>query len=168
MSKINKFLAKLFTKFPKLVERSAKKVVPVHVEGTMWTPMTKPLSECKVALVTSAGVHLKTQIEFDMDDRDGDSTYRELPVNTKADEYMITHDYYDHIDADKDINVVFPVDRLSELNEEGFICVLAETNFGFMGHIVGRHLDEFLNVTTKEIAQKLKDQGVDVVVLTPG
>lgn len=168
MSKKNKFLAKLLTRLPKLAEHSSKKVEPVHVEGTPWTDMTKPLSECKVGLVTSAGVHLKTQVEFDMDDPDGDSTYRELPSDTKAGEYMITHDYYDHIDADKDINVVFPIARLKELKEEGFVGDIAETNFGLMGHIVGHHLDKFINVSAKEIAQKLKDQGVDVVVLTPG
>lgn len=168
MSKKNKFLAKLFTKLPKLAEQTSKHVTPVEVEGTPWTPMTKPLSECKVGLVTSAGVHLKTQNEFDMDDPDGDSTYRELPSNTKADEYMITHDYYDHIDADRDINVVFPIDRLKELKEDGTIKDIAETNFGLMGHIVGSHLDKFINISTQEIAQKLKDQGVDVVVLTPG
>ena len=54
-------------------------------DETPWTPLTKPLSECKVALVSSAGIHLKTDETFDYDRERrqptwGDPTHREIPI----------------------------------------------------------------------------------------
>ena len=53
-----------------------------------------------------------------MQDPDGDPTYREIERDTPVEALMITHDYYDHRDADRDINIVFPIQRLAELAEE--------------------------------------------------
>ncbi len=161
-------LAKLVTRFPKLLDRLVEKTPPIRVEGMPWTPLTKPLKDCKVALVTTAGVHLKAQKPFDMSDPLGDPSYRELPSDTKREIYTITHDYYDHGDADKDLNIVFPVDRLRELADEGAIGALAENNYGFMGHIDGRHVETLVKKTAPEVAGKLKAQSVDAVLLTPG
>jgi D-proline reductase (dithiol) PrdB len=66
-------------------------------------------------------VHLRTQKPYDIEDGDGDPSLRELPADTPAPEYMITHDYYDHTDADTDLNIVFPIDRLREFAREGVI-----------------------------------------------
>src|SRR3989304_2232514 len=122
----------------------------------------------KIAIVTTAAVHLKNQKPFDMHDPPGDPTYREIPKDTSKEELIITHDYYDHKDADKDINVVFPIDRLKELKETGEIKDIAEINFGLMGHIDGGHIYTLINETAPEIAEKLRQQGVDAVLLTPG
>jgi D-proline reductase (dithiol) PrdB len=83
-------------------------------------------------------------------------------------ELMITHDYYDHADADRDINVVFPVDRLEEFQDEGLIGELSDTHYSFMGHIDGLHLATLTGETAPEVARRLREQGVDVVLLTPG
>lgn len=165
----NRILAKLFTRFPGFLDRIIGKTEAIEVEGGLpWAPFRKDLSKCKVALVTTAGVHLKNQKPFDMLDKDGDPTYRELPSDTPRGEYTITHDYYDHTDADKDINIVFPIDRLFEMRDEGAIGSLADLNYGFMGHIDARHIDTLVNKTAPEAAKKIKAQNVDVVLLTPG
>ncbi|HAG51865.1 MAG TPA: hypothetical protein DHU69_00715 [Deltaproteobacteria bacterium] len=164
----NRLIAKLFTRFPFFVERWVQKAAPWKVEGIPWTPLTKSIKDCKIAIVTTAGVHLKSQKPFDMHDKNGDPTYRDIPKDASKEQLTITHDYYDHKDADKDINIVFPIDRLKELKETGEIGDLADINFGFMGHIEAGHIYTLINDTAPEVADRLKSQGVDAVLLTPG
>ena len=165
----NRLLARLLTRFPALLNRVTGKIEPaVRVEETPWSPFTGPLSKARVALVTTAGVHLAGQEPFDMKDPDGDPTYRALPSDTPKEAYTITHDYYDHSDADRDLNIVFPIDRLREMAEGGEIGSLAPVNYGFMGHIDGPHIETLIKKTAPEVAARLAGDGVDVVRLTPG
>lgn len=170
----NRFFAKLFTRFPKLpklIDMAARKKGPVEAPAydvIPWTPFQKPLKESVIAIVTTAGVHLKGQPPFDMDDVDGDPSFRELPSATPLDGYKITHDYYDHTDADRDLNIVFPVGRLMEMERAGVIKAAARFNYGFMGHITGRHVDTLIKKTAPEVAARLKKENADAVLLTPG
>jgi len=165
----NRLIARLLTRFPALLERMTGRIEPaVQVEGEPWTDFTGPLSKARVALVTTAGVHLASQKPFDMKDPDGDPTYRAIPSQSPRDAYTITHDYYDHSDADTDLNIVFPIDRLREMAVAGEIGSLATVNYGFMGHIDGPHIDTLVKKTAPEAAALLKGDGVDVVLLTPG
>ena len=163
----DRILAKLFSRFPGLVELWAKsREFVINVE-TPWALFSKDLSECRVALVTTAGVHLRTQPPYDMVDKEGDPTFREIPSNTPPADLMITHNYYDHRDADQDINVVLPMERLRELETEGVIAGIAPKHFSFMGHILGHHIDRLINRTGPEVARMLKADGVDAVFMTP-
>ncbi len=163
-------MAALITRFPRLfdLEKYSEKVETVKVEGVPWTPVKKPLEKSVVAIVTTSGVHLREQKPFDMKDPDGDPSYRVLPSDTPPEGYMITHDYYDHTDADRDLNIVFPVERLAESAAEGRVGEAAKRNFSFMGHIKGRHVKTLMRKTAPEVAALLKSDGVDVVLLTPG
>lgn len=163
-----KLITKIFSRFPIVSEMWARRFKAHEVEGIPWTPFEKDLSKCKVAIVTSAGVHLKSQKPFDMEDHDGDPTFRDVPRDATKEELTITHKYYDHTDADKDINIVYPIDRLFEMKERGEIGDVAELHYGFMGHILGRHLKTLVEETGPEMARRLKSAGVDVVLLTPG
>ena len=164
----NRLLARALTRFPKLLDRLVDKTPRDEADGVPWTPFAMPLKEAKIAIVTTAGVHLRDQLPFDMKDPTGDPSYRELPADTPMDEYAITHDYYDHTDAGRDINIVFPIERLKELEADGVIGSVAATNYGFMGHIEGAHLDTLVNRTAPEVAGKIRSEGVDAVILTPG
>src|SRR3990172_7844202 len=135
-----RLVTKLFSRFPIISEMWARKFSAYKVEGVPWTPFEKDLSRCKVAIVTTAGVHLKGQQPFDMEDRDGDPTFREILRDRPGSELTITHKYYDHTDADQDINIIFPIDRLTEMKGRGEIGSVAEYHYGLMGHILGRHL----------------------------
>ena len=135
--------------------------------ATPFTPFQKPLAACKVALITTAGVHLRRQTAFDMDNREGDASYRELPTAAGADEFTITHNYYDHSDADRDLNVVFPLAHFRDLVEKGVIGSLAPRHFGFMGHIEGEQLPLLNRKQAPEMAAKLRRDGVDFAFLTP-
>lgn len=83
------------------------------------------------ALITTAGVHLHDQEPFDID---GDNSWRVIPGDVESTQLMITHDHFDHRDADQDVNCVFPIDRLRELANEGIIAGVSNTHLGFMGY----------------------------------
>ena len=165
----NRGLAALATAFPALGERLAAGYrAQRQDEGVPWAPLRKPRGAATVALVTTAGVHHRDQPPFDMNDPDGDPTFRELDLLRPLDSLMITHDYYDHADADRDLNVVFPAERLRELAAAGEIGAVARFGYGFMGHITGRHLETLKRRTAPEVAARLVKQGVDAVLLAPG
>ncbi len=160
-------IARLFTQFPALVERWARSREFITNQETPWAPFLKELKDSRIALVTTAGVHLSSQAPYDMEDEDGDPTYREIPEEVSVNELRITHNYYDHRDADQDINVVFPVERLRELASGGIIGKPAPMHFSFMGHILGRHIQTLIHQTGREVARRLRAEAADAVVLTP-
>jgi D-proline reductase (dithiol) PrdB len=163
----DRVIAKLYTRLPTLVKIWAGTDQFITNLDTPWTPLEKELKHARVALVTSAGIHLRSDPPFDMQDKEGDPTYRQIPSSARVDDLMITHNYYDHSDADKDINVVSPLDRLKELELEGVIGRVGPRHFSFMGHILGRHIDTLIKRTGPEVARMLKTDGVDAVFLTP-
>ncbi|AZR74634.1 proline reductase [Anoxybacter fermentans] len=129
----------------------------------VWAPVTKELKDMTVALVTAAGVHLKSDKRFNLA---GDFTFRKIPGDVSSSELMVSHGGYDNADVNKDINCMFPIDRLRELAEEGFIKSIASTHIGFMGG--GGDQQKFKEETGPEIARILKEEGVDAVILTAG
>ena len=129
----------------------------------VWTPVIKPLDEMVIALVTAAGVHLKSDKRFNLA---GDTSYRIVPNDAESLDLMVSHGGYDNSDVNKDINCMFPIDRLKELAEEGFIKGIAPKHVGFMGG--GGDVNIFIEKTGPEIASVLKEEGVDGVVMTGG
>lgn len=136
--------------------------VPITPKS-IFTPVTKELKEMRVAMATAAGVHLKTDKRFNLA---GDTSYREIPSDADVQDLMVSHGGYDNADVNKDVNCMFPIERLRELASEGFIKECAPLHFGFMGG--GGDQDAFINHTGPEIAQKLVEEDVDAVVLTAG
>jgi len=135
--------------------------------GIPFARVTKPLARSRVALVTTSGVHLPDQPPFDMDNPDGDATYRAIPTTTDPAAITITHKYYDHSDADRDLNVVFPLAHLRDLVARGVIGSLAPAHYGFMGHIDGPQVTVLNTQTAPDVAAKLRDAQVDYALLTP-
>ncbi len=164
----NQILARLATRFPSLGQRFADAYQAQQSQGAIpWVKPPKPLNQAKLALVTTAGIHHQDQQPFDMSDSDGDPSYRELNGKRLFSDFQITHDYYDHSDARKDPNIIFPLDRLRELVNEGVLGSLAQSHYALMGHIDGRHIPTLVEKTAREIARKLKADQVDLVLLTP-
>jgi len=132
-------------------------------EGAPFTPLTKPLSECRIGVLSSAGVHLPDQEAFNPV-RD-DLTFREIPMDITQDQVQIHHNNYDKTDAYRDINTVIPFKALSVLEEEGFIKSVAAPVITFMGRVLRR------SALTKEmapwLAQRFKEMEVDAAFLIP-
>lgn len=132
-----------------------------------FTPFDRTLDKATVALVTAAGVHLKEQEPFNIADELGDLTYRIIAPDVDSQDLMVTHHHYDHTDADRDINVVFPIDALRDLALEGFIGGVAKKHIGYMGYTM--QLKAMYEGTAPEIANQIdKGSGADLVVLTGG
>lgn len=129
----------------------------------VWTPLVKPVKESVVAFLTAGGVHLKSQTPFALA---GDFSFREIPGDARADELMVTHGGYDNGDVNRDINAMMPVDRLRELAAEGVIGKVAPRLIGFMGG--GGNVKKFEDETGPNIARVLKEDKVDIALLTAG
>jgi D-proline reductase (dithiol) PrdB len=160
-------IAKLLTTFPWLVHGWAKRATFKRFADIPWTPLKRNVQECRLALITTGGIHLKSQSGFNMLDPDGDPTFREIPSNVYPEDLTITHNYYDHADADKDINIIFPFERIRELRASGEIGGISHRHISFMGHIRGRHIDTLMSSTSQAAARILKDDSADIVLLTP-
>ena len=164
----NQLIAKVITRFPSLAERFITAYEPWESgEQTPWTPVGKPLQDCRLAIVTTSGLHHSDQQPFDMQDSEGDPSFRVIETARIVSDYRITHDYYDHSDAEKDINIIFPVERLDELRQEGVIGELAERNYSFMGHIDGHHIATLIGKSARQVIENLRQDAVDAVLLTP-
>ena len=132
-----------------------------------WTPLAKPLERCRVALLTTGGVHRRDDTPFDRTDPRGDPSFRVLPAQSASAELTITHDHYDHRDADRDVNVVLPFGPLAALLAERRVGALAPRHYSLMGHIDGPHVATLRERTAPALAQRLRADGADVVVLAP-
>lgn len=132
-----------------------------------FTPFDGELSRVNVAIVTAAGVHRRDQEPFNIEDDLGDLTYRVMGEDVTSADLMVTHHHYDHSDADEDVNVVFPIDVLHELVEEGFIGGVARKHIGFMGYTM--RLKDMYEQTAPAIASEIdKGSRADIVLLTGG
>lgn len=131
------------------------------MSGLPFVRPPKPLSESRLALVTTGGVHVPGDERFDIDDPLGDPSYREVPSD--ADELTWTHAYY-RPDA-TDLDAVFPLWTLRGLAAEGVVGELNRRHFSFMGAI--RDPEPLRTGTAPEVAKKLLQDGVDAVLLTP-
>ena len=149
-------------------ERIRAKLFEIQIGRPMTAPViapvTKPREKCRVALVTTGGVHLKNQEPFTP--KNGDHSFRLIPRNTPKSELTITHGHYDETDVRADVNCLLAMDRLEELVAEGYVASAAANHISFMGYIpdVGPLVKE----TAPEAAKILLDDGVDIAVLTPG
>jgi D-proline reductase (dithiol) PrdB len=132
-------------------------------ETAPWTPIEKELAESKVVLVSSGGVYRNDQIPFDP--IKNDLTFREIPRDVDVKDLKISHDFYDHTDADRDINCVFPIERMRELEQEGFIGVLSEINFTFMGRIFRK--TQFVSEMVPALIGRFKALQCDLAFLVP-
>lgn len=91
-----------------------------------------PLSERRVAIITMAGLHRPEDRPFT---RDSGDYYRIIPGNVKSSDLIMSHVSlsFDRSGFQQDWNVVFPIDRLRELADEGIIGSVADYHYSFMG-----------------------------------
>jgi len=160
-------LARAFTRWP-VLGRLWSKAARISVNmNAPWTPMRKPLTSCRVCLITTGGLHLKTDHPFNMDDPQGDPTFRRIPAGAMQSDLTITHNYYDHDDADRDFNILLPLDRLRELAHAGRLGGLVPTHYSFMGHIDGPHVVTLEKAIMPALLAGIQAEGPDFVFLTP-
>ena len=150
----------------RLSEASRNTLLTFPVQGngtTPFTPLARPLSACRVAIVTTAGLHRRGDRPFGP----GDQSYRVIPSETPSADIVQSHTSigFDRTAFMRDINVSFPVDRLRELVRRDEVGGLAPASYSFMGAL--RDLGRLQTETGPEVARKLRADGTDVVLITP-
>jgi D-proline reductase (dithiol) PrdB len=135
-----------------------------------WTPLTKPLADCTVALISTAGIALKTDQPFNQQgERDnpwwGDPSYRLLPRTTTAQDVGIYHQHIDPRFGLQDLNCMLPLQRLLELESAGEIGASAPHHYSFMGYILQPEV--LLIESVPAMIRQMRDERVDVVLLAP-
>ena len=148
------------------VERSHHGSNPRINPGDAFTPLKKPLSESRVALVTTAGAHLAEQTPFHVETVAGDPTHRILPDDLDTSELRFTHTHYDTAPAEQDPNCVFPIDRLHELVERGRLGAASPVHIGMMGF--NPDPSPIQDDLAPRVAGILADAEVDVAIMIPG
>jgi D-proline reductase (dithiol) PrdB len=147
------------------VDREAREQRPVP-----WAPMEKPLADCTIALISTAGVARRDDKPFDQDrERQnpwwGDPTYRTIPLGTNESEVKLHHMHIDTRFGQQDLDVVLPMRRLAELAGEGVIGRPADTHYSIMGYQLRPQVLE--EETAPAIAREMKARGVDAAALVP-
>lgn len=143
-------------------EREKLLSMPVPAFNTNPWVTGPPVRERRIAIVTTAGLHLRTDRPFLIDP---DDYYRVIPGNVGPNDLVMSHlaASFDRSGFQRDWNVVFPIDRLRELEKEGVIGSLADFHYSVSSARKGEELD----VPGREIAGLLKKDGVNGVLLFP-
>ncbi len=152
--------------------RASFESVPMQAETPVWSPLTTPVEEATIALLTSAGLYLKgKQAPFDVErEREnpqwGDPTYRVIPRSVRQEEIGATHLHLNTRDYGIDFNVALPIRAFSELEAEGRIGRLADEHYAFMG-FQESSCEVWRTRSGPEVAARLTEAGVQALVLAP-
>ena len=119
------------------------------------------LAERRVAIVSSAALIRRGDRPFDF----GSGEYRAVPGHWDTADILMSHVSINH-DRNgyrRDLNVLYPIDRLRELAAEGIIGSVAGTHFSVMGSTDPAEMVE----SADGIAAALHADRVNAVVLCP-
>jgi D-proline reductase (dithiol) PrdB len=134
-------------------------------EKAPFTPLRKPLAACTVSMLTSGGVSRRSAAPWNPDARN-DLRLDAIAADAPSDDFQIHDSYYDHSDADRDLNCLFPIDALRQLERERVIGAVAPRLWsGFMGRIYTR--TAVVSEAAPALARELDRDRVDVFVLVP-
>lgn len=151
------------TRLTDLPPAQAKRLAEVECPQFETTPWVtgSPLSQRRVAIVSSAGLVVRGRMPF----RGRDADYRAIPADTKPEDMLISHISvnFDRTGLQEDWNVAFPLDRLKELAGDGVIGSVAATHYSFMGASDPAPMEPHI----RELAGYLKRDKVDAVLLSP-
>jgi len=138
----------------------------------VWAPFEKRLSASRIALLTSAGVHMKeSQPTFDLEREDanpewGDPTWRVIPATARPEDFAFAHLHINPQDMVADPEIALPMRGLAELAGEGVIGGAVANHVAVMGY-QDRELDDWRRTTAPEIVAHLSEQGADGLILAP-
>ena len=153
-----------FQYLPIMAQNSAPKPPRVLAAPSKpaWCPITKPVSESRVALLSSAALRLANQEAFIPRE---DFGYRRVPSDPGAGDIIIDHHSGIGKVPKQDPEIVFPRTALARLAEKGIIRELAPFHFSFMGGL--RDHAKIENELAPAIAADLKQAEVDLALLVP-
>jgi D-proline reductase (dithiol) PrdB len=150
----------------RLPEASRQGLLAVPVQTNETGPFVRPprpLSQCRLALVTTAGLHRRGDTNF----APGEQGYRVIPGDTPAADIVQSHTSigFDRTAILRDLEVTFPVERCRELVTRGALGGLAPNAYSFMGAL--RDVAKLEAESAPAVARRLREDGADAALLTP-
>jgi D-proline reductase (dithiol) PrdB len=135
-----------------------------------WTPLSRPLADCTVAMISSAGLALRTDRPFDQEGERrnpwwGDPSYRVIPRTATEKDVKAYHLHINPSFAEQDLNCLLPLQRLLALEASGEIGRSAPSHYSFMGYILQPQM--LLEESIPAMIRHLKADRVDAVVFVP-
>jgi D-proline reductase (dithiol) PrdB len=136
-----------------------------------WAALRKTVSQSKVALLSTAGLSMKSDTPFDMElerkrPTRGDPSWRALRASATSDQIEANHLHIDTGYILRDLNVALPLDRLRECALAGEVGSVADTHYSIMG-FQGNDSSELENVSAPQIAASMQNEEVDLALLAP-
>ena len=128
-------------------------------------PLRRPLAECRLAFISTSGVQCRGTLPFDTVHPVGDYTFRRVPSRSRVDELEIHQLKYPTVGANRDLNVIFPIERLQELAAEGVIGGLTDNFYTFIGYNMDPERLE--RTLAEDIAAAVSDEGADIALAAP-
>ncbi len=121
----------------------------------------KPLADRRISLISTAGLQRRGDRRFE--GMTGD--YRVIPGDIPARDLVMSHisTNFDRTGFQQDWNIVFPLDRLRELEAEGIIGSVAAYHYSFMGATDPAEMEP----AAQNLVELLKGDRVDGVLLVP-
>jgi D-proline reductase (dithiol) PrdB len=154
-----------------LTRRTVKSWIKLETPRQIpWTAVKKPLCECALSLISSAGLALRSDPPFDQKiEREnpwyGDPSYRVIPQTARTADVKMYHLHVDPFFVEQDLNCLLPVEPLCDLEVEGVIGCAAEKHYSFMGYTVQPVI--LLEKSVPRMIEELRDEQIDLVVLVP-
>ncbi len=138
-----------------------------RIDPVPWAPLGISLREARVGLVSSAALVMRDQPHFDETVKGGDWSYREIPSSADPQSLVETHrsESFSRDGLAQDKNLVFPVDRMRELERDGVIGSFNPRVLSFMGSITAPN--RLIRESAPAAAQLFVDDGVEAALLVP-
>ena len=120
-----------------------------------FAPVRRALPMLNLALITSAGAYIDGTEPFDIESKDGDLNFREIPVEVEASDLRYSAKGYDPAAVNEDRNAQIPIDRLIEYAENGVIGGLNNVWWSISSHIpnAARVADELAPAIADRLAR---------------
>jgi D-proline reductase (dithiol) PrdB len=130
-------------------------------QDTPYTEFNRRLKFCRVCVVTGGGLYLREKHQpFAVNNFEGDFSFRAIPRQIFADDIEMCHEYTETRYAKQDINVLFPLERLRELEESEVIGEFSERNYSIYDFIP--QADRISQELAKPLADELVKEEIDI------
>ncbi len=124
----------------------------IENKNAPFTPLTRALPLLNLALISSAGAYINGTEPFDIESRDGDASFKEIPIEVEAEDLLYAARGYDQTAVKQDRNAQIPIERLVEYEANRVIGELNHVWWSMSGYIPNASL------VARELAPQLADR----------
>src|SRR5262249_42014629 len=129
-----------------------------------YAPFDRDLAEATIGIVGTTGIYAKSEAAFPTEDP-GSIEFRSVGADAPLADLAIAHHHYDHSEADRDPNIVFPLETLRELARDGVIAAPAAKHFS-LGFTT--RLRELYEQTFPQLVREVERSRADAVLVVAG